>query len=243
MTITNVEWFLYIVRCKDNSLYSGITNNLEERVKKHNEGTGAKYTSSHKPVTLVYSERYSNSSEAKKREQEIKRWPKSRKEALVLSQPEIPRISHAPDERDTGIDDFSAELMAPCGMNCALCSHYLALIKQAGGTHRMVECPGCRSSGRQCAIKRSCERVRRGKTRLCSECAEFPCSRVMHIDERYRKHYNYSMIDTLKAIQKSGVEAVLAAQREHHRCPRCGGVICIHNGKCYTCDEVKSWRG
>jgi putative endonuclease len=89
MTTTNGEWFFYVVRCKDNSLYSGMTNTLEERVKKHNEGNGAKYTSTHKPVTLVYSERYGNSSEAKKREQEVKRWPKSKKEQLILkpSQP------------------------------------------------------------------------------------------------------------------------------------------------------------
>ena len=72
-----------MVRCRDNSLYSGITNNLEERVKKHNEGTGAKYTSSHRPVTLVLSEKYSEPSEARKRELEVKKWPKDKKERLV----------------------------------------------------------------------------------------------------------------------------------------------------------------
>jgi hypothetical protein len=51
------------------------------------------------------------------------------------------------------------------------------------------------------------------------------------------------MIETLRGIKASGIEEVMKAQRERHRCPHCGGVICIHNGKCYTCDEVKSWRG
>ncbi|RJO63082.1 MAG: GIY-YIG nuclease family protein [Dehalococcoidia bacterium] len=88
MTTTNGEWFFYMLRCKDNSLYSGITNNLDERVKKHNEGTGAKYTSSHKPVTLVYCERYDSASEAKKREHEVKGWPKGKKEQLILKSPE-----------------------------------------------------------------------------------------------------------------------------------------------------------
>jgi len=50
------EWFFYIVRCKDGTLYSGITVNVVERLKKHNKGTGAKYTAAHRPVTLVYSE-------------------------------------------------------------------------------------------------------------------------------------------------------------------------------------------
>ena len=83
MDTANTGWFFYIVRCKDNSLYSGMTNNLEERLKKHNDGTGAKYTSSHRPVTLVHSERFDSSSQAKKRENEVKRWPKSKKEQLV----------------------------------------------------------------------------------------------------------------------------------------------------------------
>jgi putative endonuclease len=76
-------WFFYMVRCNDNSLYSGMTNNLEKRVKKHNDGTGARYTSSHRPVTLVHSERFYNSSEAKQRENEVKSWPKNKKEALI----------------------------------------------------------------------------------------------------------------------------------------------------------------
>jgi ribosomal protein S27AE len=51
------------------------------------------------------------------------------------------------------------------------------------------------------------------------------------------------MIATLQAIKSSGVASALKTQRERHKCPRCGGVICIHNDKCYACDEVKSWRG
>ena len=159
---------------------------------------------------------------------------------------QIRQRHYALEARETMVDKtvvFSVELVAPCGMNCALCSRYLALIKQAGGTHRMVECPGCRSSGRQCTIKRSCEQARLGKTWFCSECAEFPCPHVVHLDERYRKNYQYSMIETLRAIKANGLESVLASQRANHKCPRCGGVICIHNGKCYACDEVKSWKG
>ena len=81
------EWHFYIVRCKDNSLYSGIAINVEERVKEHNRGTGAKYTRGRRPVTLVYSERISNVSEAMKREYRVKRWPKTRKEQLIAGVP------------------------------------------------------------------------------------------------------------------------------------------------------------
>jgi len=77
------EWYFYIVRCKDNSLYSGIAVNVNNRVKEHNNGTGAKYTKSHRPVTLVYNEKCNNISEAMKRESQVKNWPKAKKEKLI----------------------------------------------------------------------------------------------------------------------------------------------------------------
>ena len=72
-----------MVRCRDNSLYSGITIDLEGRLRVHNKGTGAKYTSARRPVTLVYSEKYDNVAKAKKREAQIKGWSKTEKERLV----------------------------------------------------------------------------------------------------------------------------------------------------------------
>lgn len=76
------RWVLYIVRCKDNSLYTGITIDLKKRIKLHNQGKGAKYTRSRKPVRLLYSETCKNESNAKKREIKIKKL--SRKNKLML---------------------------------------------------------------------------------------------------------------------------------------------------------------
>ncbi|MDP3879876.1 MAG: GIY-YIG nuclease family protein [Dehalococcoidales bacterium] len=87
--ITDQEWFFYIVRCRDDSLYSGITVNLEDRLREHNKGTGAKYTSVRRPVTLVYCERYGNVSEARRREEQIKRWSKTKKERLIVGFPRL----------------------------------------------------------------------------------------------------------------------------------------------------------
>ena len=83
------EWFFYILRCRDNSLYSGITNNLEARLQEHNRGTGAKYTYIRRPVVLVYSEKYNNVSEARKREEQIKGWSKVKKENLIKGFPRL----------------------------------------------------------------------------------------------------------------------------------------------------------
>ncbi len=87
--ITDQEWFFYSVRCRDGSLYSGITVDLEGRLRAHNKGTGAKYTSVRRPVTLVYCERYDNVSKARKREEQIKGWSKTKKERLIGGFPRL----------------------------------------------------------------------------------------------------------------------------------------------------------
>lgn len=77
--------YTYMVRCKDGSLYTGWTNNLDKRVRAHNEGTGAKYTKSRCPVELVYYEEYESKIDAMKREYEIKQFSKKKKETLILN--------------------------------------------------------------------------------------------------------------------------------------------------------------
>jgi putative endonuclease len=77
------HWFVYILRCKNNSLYTGITNNLESRVAKHQAGKGAKYTRAFGPVTLVYAKAMKSATLARKREAEIKSWSKTAKEKFI----------------------------------------------------------------------------------------------------------------------------------------------------------------
>ena len=74
--------YTYILRCKDDSLYTGWTNNLEKRIQNHNAGKGAKYTRARRPVELVYYERFLTRQEAMKREWEIKQL--ARKDKLKL---------------------------------------------------------------------------------------------------------------------------------------------------------------
>ena len=66
------NYYIYILECADNTLYTGYTNNLENRLKAHNEGKGAKYTKSRLPVKLVYSESFDDKKEAMSREWFIK---------------------------------------------------------------------------------------------------------------------------------------------------------------------------
>lgn len=78
-----MENHFYIVRCSDGSLYCGSTNNLDARIKKHNDGIGAKYTKYRRPVKLVYSEIFSTLVEAQRRERQVKGWRREKKINLI----------------------------------------------------------------------------------------------------------------------------------------------------------------
>ena len=77
--------YTYVVTCRDGSLYTGWTNDLEKRIKAHNEGKGAKYTKSRRPVVLTYYEEYESREAAMKREYEIKHLSRQKKLKLINS--------------------------------------------------------------------------------------------------------------------------------------------------------------
>lgn len=78
------NWYVYILECNDNTLYTGITNNIEKRLEQHNSGTeGAKYTRPRRPVKYVYQERQENRSVATKREMAIKKLSRAKKLLLI----------------------------------------------------------------------------------------------------------------------------------------------------------------
>jgi len=79
------RWFVYILRCADDSLYTGITKDVNRRCEQHNAGTASRYTRSRLPIRLEYQEELPNQSMALKREAAIKRMPRQKKEALIQS--------------------------------------------------------------------------------------------------------------------------------------------------------------
>jgi putative endonuclease len=76
--------FTYIVRCADNTLYVGHTEDLASREQTHNDGKGAKYTAARRPVRMVYAEEHVTAASAIVREHQLKRWSHKKKEALIL---------------------------------------------------------------------------------------------------------------------------------------------------------------
>ena len=78
-----MEWCVYMLLCDDNTIYTGITNDLKKRFENHISGKGAKYLRGRKPLEIVYTENFQNRSMATKREMEIKKLNRSEKETLI----------------------------------------------------------------------------------------------------------------------------------------------------------------
>ena len=126
-------------------------------------------------------------------------------------------------------------LIAPCGMNCALCMAFL---------RERNKCPGCRGPDDNksitkvnCKIK-NCEIFKDGDREFCFECEDFPCDRLEHLDKRYENKYHMSMVTNLRSIRDNGMKKFLADEAEKWTCSKCGGTICVHKGCCYSCGEV-----
>jgi putative endonuclease len=81
---TAAVWHLYILECGDGSLYTGVTTDIERRVREHQEGAGARYTRTHRPVVLVHKEECGSRSQALTRECAVKSLPRRKKNELIL---------------------------------------------------------------------------------------------------------------------------------------------------------------
>jgi putative endonuclease len=77
------DYFVYILKCSDESYYTGVTSNLEKRVSEHQSGIIKGYTSNRLPIKLVFSERFADINQAIRFEKQVKGWSRSKKEALV----------------------------------------------------------------------------------------------------------------------------------------------------------------
>jgi hypothetical protein len=128
-------------------------------------------------------------------------------------------------------------LIAPCGMNCRLCRAY---------TRDKKACPGCRGDDSlkskscvMCRIK-NCEKMVKDRLKYCFSCGSFPCTRLKHLDKRYRANYGMSMIDNLKSIRSFGIRHFIGNEKERWTCPQCGKIICVHKPQCLSCGNT--WR-
>jgi hypothetical protein len=130
-------------------------------------------------------------------------------------------------------------LIAPCGMNCAICMNYL---------RERNQCPGCRGPDKdkrvtriRCKIK-TCEVFNDKNTEFCFDCGNYPCEKLLHLDNRYKNKYNMSMIENLEFIKTSGIKNFLDNEQIRWTCDECGGTVCVHKGRCYSCGKINELK-
>jgi len=140
------------------------------------------------------------------------------------------------------------ELIAPCGMNCALCISYQFGLYDLNkhGFHRRY-CPGCQPRNRGCLfMSKDCEKLKNSMVRFCYLCPDFPCRRLKALDKRYRDKYNMSMIDNLVYIKEHGMDSFLNKEVEKWQCSSCGEMRSCHCQTCLSCDSesfLKKYKG
>lgn len=159
---------------------------------------------------------------------------------------------------------IEAGMIAPCGMDCAICSGFL---RESGEKNR---CPGCNGDDARkppscaaCRIKNCPElggkelggrndagaeaaggeagaKRHGGDQVFCLTCTKYPCTRLKQLDKRYRTRYGMSMLRNLADIQELGLDEFVRRERVRWTCPECGGVICVHRSECVYCGRARS---
>ena len=87
-----MKWFLYLAECQDKSIYTGVSADVDRRLREHNSGKGGDYTRTKRPLKLIYVEPASSRDEALKRESQIKRWARRKKLALASGDKELLKL-------------------------------------------------------------------------------------------------------------------------------------------------------
>lgn len=130
---------------------------------------------------------------------------------------------------------FTADMIAPCGLDCSICSR--AQIEDG-------PCPGCNGPDRNkpdfCANRCGiilCKKRKDNGYAFCDECPNYPCDNVMEKENRYTSRYplRESPLENLRLIREEGMEAFLERERRLWTCPNCGSPICVHTGVCSGC--------
>ena len=141
--------------------------------------------------------------------------------------------------------NLNKELIAPCGMNCGICSSYLAH-KNSIPRKVVSNCIGCRARDKQCAfLKKKCRddlKLLKGEIEYCFECNPFPCEYLIKLDKSYRVKFGMSMIDNLNEIKEKGIDIFIENQENKYKCPKCNNLISVHSKKCFACDKITNWK-
>ena len=129
-------------------------------------------------------------------------------------------------------EKIDTSMFAPCGMNCEVCYKHCCHKKP---------CAGCLNSDkgkpehcRKCKIK---DCIKEKALTYCFECSEYPCKLIKNLEKSYNQRYQTSLIKNSHFVQAHGLDCFMEQQKEKYTCPKCGGIISIHDGECSECKE------
>ncbi len=123
-------------------------------------------------------------------------------------------------------------MFAPCGMNCMVCYKHC---------YHKKPCAGCLNSHRgkpehcrKCKIK---DCIKEKQATYCFECLEYPCKQIKNLENSYNQRYQASLMKNSAFVREHGIEPFMEIQKEKYTCPKCGGIISIHDRECSECQE------
>ena len=126
--------------------------------------------------------------------------------------------------------------IAPCGINCSVCSGY---------QRTKNKCPGCNGTGNKptycktCTI-RFCE-YKKNETGYCGLCEKYPCKRLKNLYKRYHDKYGVDIYQNLKSINAGQIEEFIKNEENKWKCKKCGNIVCMHKSACVQCGELNPY--
>lgn len=121
--------------------------------------------------------------------------------------------------------------IAPCGINCSLCSGFL---------RKKNPCPGCNGPGGKPAYCTDCKirlcPEKASESELCGTCAQYPCARMKSLRKRYALKYGVDIYENIASIRNGGMDAFIVLETKKWVCPACGEGLCMHKETCPRCE-------
>lgn len=129
-------------------------------------------------------------------------------------------------------ENIDNAMFAPCGMNCMVCYKHC---------YHKKPCSGCLNidSGkpehcRKCKIK---DCIKEKRADYCFECPDYPCKLIKNLEKSYNQRYWASLMKNSAFVKEHGLERFMEIQKEKYTCPKCGGIISIHDRECSECQQ------
>ncbi len=129
---------------------------------------------------------------------------------------------------------MTSDHVAHCGMNCGLCVAFQREKNPCGGCRTGIEgnakpCSGC--------VVRTCEKRLTNHWEFCYDCINYPCKKLVELDEKHNEKYGVSPIRNLDFIKENGIESFVTKEVNQWTCLRCGATLCMHGEKCAQCGK------